>query len=157
MKKEAEPKSSAFFYQSRTPMKQYTLPIIILLLLLASSCQPSDESQIRHNAQKYLDAMGDYDIDRAEPYATENTVNTTLVFSRNLLKTIDSSVMLQNMPAKTDILSIEIQNDSMALVKYHKTTPINNFDGLLEMRKEHKKWLASVTLRQAPPDTTAVQ
>lgn len=124
------------------------LCILSVSLLLAIACENSEERSIRHNAQGYLDAMGAYEIDSAYSYATKETQEITLPVAKKLTAITDSNYIRRNTPATTEILSIKQINDSVAVVKFHKKTPIASFDGQLEMHKENGQWLAHVVLAQ---------
>ena len=88
--------------------------------------------------------MANYNIDEAEPYATPETRNTTLVIARHLVQAVDSSYIISDTPAKIKILDIEIYNDTQAYAVYRKTTPIKDFYDTLYLRKRDGDWYAHV-------------
>ena len=128
-------------------MKNISL-LIGITILLASCAQQSDTKQIEKTAYKYLKAMGDYKIAKAEDYADNETRSVTLqFFERKMMPYVDSTYIKSNMPAKITIGDITIIDDTSALVTYHKSTPITEQDGELQMRKEDGKWKAHVVIK----------
>lgn len=128
-------------------MKNISL-LIGITILLASCAQQSDTKQIEKTAYKYLKAMGDYKIAKAEDYADNETRSVTLqFFERKMMPYVDSTYIKSNMPAKITIGNVTIIDDTSALVTYHKSTPITEQDGELQMRKENGKWKAHVVIK----------
>lgn len=126
-----------------------------ILLLLTSICVVSSatcscsnpKKAIKKTAYAYIDAMANYRVDDAEPYCTYETQITTLVTARQMVAAVGPAYIESDTPAKIKIKEIIITSDTTATVKYHKTTPIKNKNGELEMVLRDGKWLANVVLQ----------
>lgn len=95
----------------------------------------------------YLNAMGNYRISEAEPYATEETIENTLrAIEKYIMPNLDSNVIQQNTPATIEITDIQIVNDTTAEVSYKKTTPMQVQEGKLDMVKRGDDWKAQVSI-----------
>lgn len=122
--------------------------LILAPLFLMSCVDNSDEAQVERTAYKYLKAMGEYKIADAENYADDETRSITLqFFERKMMPYLDSAYLRSNTPAKITIGDVTIIDDTSALVTYHKSTPITEQDGELQMRKEDGKWKAHVVIK----------
>ena len=118
-----------------------------MILLGLASCGRNEERAIREVAYNYLDAMGNYRIAEAEPYASQQTIDVTLRFFENtVMPNVDSNAIAANMPAKITLHEVTIHTDSSATVSYHKSTPIKEEEGTLEMKKEKGEWKAHVVI-----------
>ena len=92
-------------------MKSPLIPFLILAALTCSCSQQKkavDKSvtdpankEIYDAAYIYADAMSNYDIDRAEPYATKEAQQTTFVMARNLVKKVPQEYIEKDTPAKS--------------------------------------------------------
>ena len=122
---------------------------LVLLYLVAPflfiSCK-NDEQMVQQVAYSYLYAMANYQVDNAEEYATEETRNTTLVKARSLVKAVGDAYIQSDTPAEIEITGIEMQSDTVAIVSYHKTTPIKDMTGTQELRKRNGQWYAHIPL-----------
>lgn len=110
-----------------------------MLLLLLSACDNSRE-EIKTAAYGYLNALGNYRIDEARPYATQETVDITLAFWEKAMAHADSSAFSNNIPAKITLGEVTI-HDTTASVAFHKSTPIKEQDGTIGLVKRNGKWL----------------
>ena len=118
-----------------------------LSLLLLAACNNSDKREIKRTATAYLQAMGDYQIADAAPFATKETQEQTLkVVIEAVMPYVDTNYINSNRPSKITIKSVEIVNDTEAIVMFHKSTPITEVDGDLQMRKRDEGWRAHVLL-----------
>lgn len=99
-------------------------------------------------AYAYSYAMANYQVDDAAEYATEETKNTTLIKARSLMKAVGEAYIQSDTPAEIEITSIELTTDTTAIATYHKTTPIKDLTGTLELRKRDGKWLAHIPLKE---------
>jgi hypothetical protein len=143
-------------------MRRYIL-IVFSTLVLAGCC--SVEKDIKDVAYSYLDAMGNYKVAEAYPYASKATCEKTLeVMEKYLLPKTDTNYIKSNTPATIEILKVEVLSDSTAIVDYKKTTPIQVQNGKLDMVKEEGKWCAEVIMALPSimqlainPDSTAVK
>lgn len=126
------------------------IPLALLCIsILFVSCKSNDDKTIINKvAYSYLDNMGNYKIERAEKYADSATRVITLQFiERKIIPYLDEEYIKKNTPAKITIGNIDIVDDTSAVVSYHKSTPITEQDGELEMRKEKDEWLAHVLIQ----------
>ena len=123
-----------------------TTTILTALGILMAGCA-SDQKKIERAAYGYLDAMGNYRIEDAYDYATEETQSKTLdIIQQYIMPTTDMDYIKRNSPATITITGIEMTDDTSVIVSYHKTTPIQEQDGTLDMRKRNNKWKAQVLI-----------
>ena len=121
--------------------------VLTLLSVFFISCN-QEEKRIEQVAQAYLDALANYRVEDAKPYATEETCNTTLLIAEQLVTMVDTAYIISDTPATIDIQEVAIENDSMAVVKYVKNTPIkHNMLGSLHLVKRGHKWEAHDLIR----------
>ena len=112
----------------------------LLTVILTVACN-NDERQIRRAAQGYLDAMANYRIEEAEPYATEETRNITLRFVQEaIMPNLAPNVIPDNTPASIEITSVDITTDSTATVVYTKTTPHETTNETIDLLKRNNEW-----------------
>ena len=140
-------------------MKRNLLWILALLLCVACG---SHQNDIEKAAYGYLDAMGNYRIEDAKPYASRQTCEKTLdVLQKSLMPKVDTNYIKSNTPATIEILGVEVLSDTTAVVNYKKTTPITvQNDGRLDMIKEDGRWCAEVIIALPPivaMDSTELQ
>lgn len=140
-------------------MKRNLLWIVALLLCVACA---SEKKDIEKAAYGYLDAMGNYRIEDAKPYASRQTCENTLeVLQKSLMPKVDTNYIKSNTPATIEILGVEVLSDTTAVVNYKKTTPITvQNDGRLDMIKEDGRWSAEVIIALPPiveMDSTELQ
>lgn len=119
--------------------------IVMIATLLLLSCA-SDNEAVRQVAYNYSYAVANYNIDEAESYATEETRTITLAMARNLIKAVGNDYITSDTPATIKILSVNIENDTVAWAVYHKTTPIKDFSDTLWLRKRDGEWQAHVII-----------
>lgn len=124
-------------------LKSFFLLAIVLSLFACSNT----EEQIREAAYNYSYAMANYDIDGAEPYADEETIQTTLATGRLLLQRVDKNYIKRDTPATITIEDIAMINDTAAVVDYHKVTPIKDFRDTVEVRKYGQRWLVHTPIK----------
>ncbi|MBQ2508868.1 MAG: hypothetical protein II532_03775 [Bacteroidales bacterium] len=135
-------------------MKRFFLPISMLfLVLLATSCNRSAKA-IADVAYGYSYAMANYDVDGAAPFCTPETQSTTLEYSKELIVSVGDAYIQSDTPASIEITHIEIQNDTLAVATYHKTTPIKDFEGELMVVNRNGKWLAHAPMKQSTDENT---
>lgn len=127
----------------------WTMAAVAGLLFVA--CK-SERSLIEETALGYLTAMGNYQIKEAEAYASEETIEVTLHFiEETIMPNMDSSYLRQNTPATIEIKEVNQIDDTTAVVKYVKTTPIQVQDGTLDLVKRGKEWKAQVIIQIPEP------
>lgn len=123
-------------------MKKLLLPLLLPLLW---ACH-SDTEAIRQAAQGYLQAMGDYRIADAAPFATEETAATTLHYiATNIMPHADTdsafaAYIASNTPATIEITAVERTSDTTATVAFVKTTPIQRQQGQKQLLKRNGQW-----------------
>ena len=103
---------------------------------------------IEDAAMGYLTAMGNYKIQEAEAYASEETIEKTLhVIEEVIMPNLDPNYVKQNTPASIEITEVNQLSDTTAEVKYVKTTPIQVQEGSLGMVKRNHEWKALVIIQ----------
>lgn len=128
-------------------MKNKPLFFLIAGLTFLSSACNSEEKMIQKTAYGYLEAMGNYRIKDAEPFASKETVENTLqVVEKFIMPKTDTNYIKKNTPATIEILSVEKNNDTTAVVSYKKTTPLTVQRGTLNLIKRDDKWQAVVLI-----------
>ena len=125
----------------------FSLVIFSAIVLLCHSCK-NEEQMVQQVAYAYSYAMANYHVDEAEQYATEETRNTTLVKARTLVQAVGDAYIQSDTPAEIEITNVEFQSDTVAIATYHKTTPIKNMTGTLELRKRDGEWSAHIPLKE---------
>lgn len=132
-------------------MKRTILQITIVIAVLSTFACTNSDYKLRKNALGYIQAMADYDIDAAYPYATEETQFYTLDYFKPMLTILDSNYIASNTPAKITIDSIIHHTDTSATVYFHKETPLQQrADATLDMRLRDGEWLAHQVVERAP-------
>lgn len=137
------------------PLRAATaLFVALVVVTVAVACHkrqpaPSAEEQpIVAAAQGYLDAMANYDMDAAIPFASRETREGTIPFFRTMIAKCDSSYIRRNTPASIQIDSIRRQpGDSTAIAFFTKTTPVQTQHQQLTLIKRQGIWQAHVLTR----------
>jgi hypothetical protein len=111
---------------------------------------------IEETAYNYTFAMANYNVDQAEPYATEETKNTTFVMAKKLMQAVGNDYIASDTPAKIEIVNVEKKNDTVAIAIYHKTTPIKDFSDTLNLRKRNSQWLAHAPISKVKTEKTDI-
>lgn len=128
-------------------MKNITfIAFLSVIILLCQSCK-NDEQAVQQVAYAYSYAMANYHVDEAEQYATEETKTTTLVKARSLMQAVGDAYIQSDTPAEIEITNVEFKSDTVAIATYHKTTPIKDMTGTLELRKRDGEWYAHIPLK----------
>ena len=123
-----------------------TFAILAATMLLFMACS-SEEKDIEKAAYGYLNATGNYRIDEAMPYASQETRERTLPFLKDkIIPMTDTNYIKANQPAKIVIDSVRVICADTAKVDYTKTTPIKILTGTIYMVLEDGKWGAYVPL-----------
>ena len=92
--------------------------------------------------------MANYHVDEADVYATEETKNTTLVKAKKMVQAVSDAYIQSDTPAEIEITNVEFKSDTVAIATYHKTTPIKDMTGTLELRKRDGEWYAHIPLKE---------
>lgn len=128
--------------------RKFILALFAIAISLATSCNtrnPLDniDKNLLSNAEKYIDALANYDFESARQYATPETKQITLqYFEGFIMPILDSSYIEKNTPATIRIDSVTFSSDTSATVYYYKKTPIRADNITLEMRQRNGQWLA---------------
>lgn len=131
-------------------MKRSLLYFIGLLLLV--SCK-NETTRIKDIAYRYSYAMANYNVGEAEPYATLETKQTTLIAARNLIGKVGQQYIDSDTPAQIEIVSTTIVNDTEAFAIYHKTTPIKDFQDTVRLLNRDGLWQVHAPLPVARKHT----
>ena len=139
-------------------MKREITLLIIVLALMAGACtsRTPEERAIRHAAKGYLEAVGNYRMDDAIPYATRHTRENTIPTFKRIMFFSDTAYMNSNKPAVFKLQRVVMLSDTDAWVFYHKHTPIKDVDDSVYVCLEDGEWLVDVRLKPIPflpPDT----
>lgn len=127
-------------------MKKTTFIPLLILLLCSTQCN-TEQSLIKDTAYNYLDAMGNYRISEAAPYATKQTQEKTIrVINERIMPNMDSSYITKNTPAEITIKDVRMVNDTTAMVVYKKVTPIKRVIDSLKVVKQNGQWKASAII-----------
>lgn len=127
-------------------MRRTIAIVAIACMVLLSGCR-SENCAIESAAQAYLDAVADYDFDKAAQYATDETQQVTLQFFKDvLLPNTDPHFIEQNRQAQTRITAIDLLSDSTAEVRFVKSTPLSTDSSSLPMLKRDGQWKAHVVI-----------
>lgn len=128
-------------------MKTYINIIVAAAAILFSACVQSETHKIEQAAKGYLEAMGNYRIDEAAPFATKQTREKSLPWLNKMKERSDSSFINANQPATIRIKETRMLTDTSARVYYHKSTPINEDDDSVTVILENGQWLVDVKVR----------
>jgi uncharacterized protein YceK len=139
--------SVGIIFINKTMKKSLVLIVLALLTALLSGCK-SEQTLIEDAAMGYLTAMGNYRIQDAEAYASEETIEKTLhVIEEVIMPNLDTNYLKQNTPATIEIKEVNQLSDTTAQVTYVKTTPIQVQEGSLDMVKRNQEWKALVIIQ----------
>lgn len=120
------------------------------LLVLAAACQDNGDRDIERAAKGYLDAMGNYRIEEAAPYATQHTREQTLPVMQQLARRSNQDYIKANTPADITIKRVRRIDDTTARAYYHKHTPIEEQDDSVTLLLEEGQWLVDLHLNPMP-------
>lgn len=112
----------------------------LLAALLFTACN-NDRNAIEKAAFGYLDALGNYRVADARPFATPQTCDVTLNFLDTLAAHTNPQVYANNIPAVITINDVSMTSDTTATVAFHKSTPSTQQDGTIDVVKVDGKWL----------------
>lgn len=121
-------------------MKTTSILMLAAALAAATSCT-NPTKEIEAAAQGYLDAMGNYRIDDAAPYASRETREKTIPTFNFIMAHTDTAYVNSNRPATITIGSTRMLSDTTARVYYHKSTPIKEVDDSVNVILEEGQWL----------------
>ena len=122
--------------------------ILAIVALTLFAC--GNNQAIKEAAYNYSYAMANYQIDKAAEYATNETVETTIEYARQIINKIDTAYIIADTPAIIEITSTNKISDTSAYAIYRKKTPIKDFSDTLQLRKREGKWLAHAPIQKVP-------
>lgn len=124
--------------------------LIIAVLLLcvgtASFLTGNPKRVIKEVAYNYLDAMANYRIDDAAPFCTMETQNGILRIGRNLVDAVEPGYIESDTPAKIRIKKVKLTSDTTATVSFHKSTPIKQQDGEVNLVFRDGEWKVHILM-----------
>ncbi|MBO4587420.1 MAG: DUF4878 domain-containing protein [Bacteroidales bacterium] len=124
-------------------MKLTVYSICALMLFCSCACEKSAEKKaVKNVAYEYIWSLANFDVNRAEKYASEETKKETLGTARTLLAQTDRKVIEQDLPAKVRITNVKLTSDTTATAVWHKKTPRKRNSREIELRKRNGKWQA---------------
>ena len=136
-------------------MKQITKISIILFAILFTCCEasctnkvPKSKKKIKKVAYMYLDAMANYRIDNAVPFCTKETREGVIETGRALLQSVDTNYIKSDTPAKITIGDIDLTSDTTAIAHFHKSTPLKEHNGQVDLVKRNGKWKVHIVLNK---------
>lgn len=125
-------------------MRKSIQTVLLACLSLLTACCGSEKKLAEHSADRYLNAMANYNFFEAKKYCTPQTRQVTLSYiEKEIMPYLDSSFMGKNTPATIKIKKVKMTSDSTATVFYHKTTPIKSVDDSLQLVKFKDEWRAN--------------
>lgn len=127
---------------------KYTALILASILFVA--CTSQETRNINASAKGYLQAMGDYLLDEAIPYASHHTREQTIPTMKHIMANADTTYINANRPSVITITGTKKLTDSTARVFYHKHTPIKEVDDSVTLVLENGQWLVDVRLAPLP-------
>ena len=103
-------------------------------------------------AYEYIWSLANFDIQRAEKYASTETKKETLGTARTLMAQTDKKVLEQDLPAKVRITNVKLTSDTTATAVWHKKTPRKRNSREIELRKRNGKWQAHDLIKRRTSD-----
>lgn len=131
-------------------MKRLAYLLLALLTAGALTSCDNERQEIKKVAKGYLEAVGNYRFEEAEPYVTQGTKDTTLAFFKAILPMTDSDYLASNTPAEITINSINMTSDETASVAFSKKTPLNEVKDTVLLRKCDGQWLVDNVISVPP-------
>ena len=114
-------------------------------MLLCCGCaseRAAEKKAVKKVAYEYIWSLANFDVPRAEKYASAETKKETLVTANRIMSGIDKKVLEQDLPAKVRITNVKLTSDTTATAVWHKTTPRKKNSKQIELRKRNGKWQA---------------
>lgn len=122
-------------------MNRFRFFFAIVAFSLLAGCRNNEEPLVRKCAQAYLNAVGNYQIEAAEPYATEETINTYLKFvEEEIMPNLAPGIIAEATPATITINEITFTSDTTAIASFTKTSPKDIQSATIDLLKRGKQW-----------------
>lgn len=125
--------------------------MLLVAAVALAGCSNAELKTIEEVAYSYSHAMANYDVDGAEPYATDETKSTTLIKARQLMQLVGDEYIASDTPAEIKIVDAQMTSDTTAYAVYHKTSPIKDFTDTLRLRKRNDVWQAHAPIPKIKP------
>lgn len=129
-------------------MKRLHIIAIAFLSLTAATCG-GEKTLVKEAAYGYLDAMGNYRIADARPYATPQTQKATLDYLESIMTFANAEDIQKNTPAKITIKSIKMLSDTVAHAYYRKVTPIKTQNDSITLVKRNGEWKVNLIIQRS--------
>lgn len=130
-------------------MKRLHLTLIALISLTAATCG-GEKTLVKEAAFGYLDAMGNYRVADARPYATPQTQSITLDYiEKSIMPHANQADIARNTPATITIKRVKIINDTTARAYYRKVTPITRQNDSITLVKRDGAWKVSLLIQRS--------
>ncbi|MCR4812240.1 MAG: hypothetical protein K5867_06570 [Bacteroidales bacterium] len=124
-------------------MKTTTCFICAVLLFCGCASEKAVEKKaVKKVAYEYIWSLANFDVPRAEKYASDETKSQTLKMASRFMTEVDKKVIEQDLPAKVRITNVKLTSDTTATAVWHKTTPRKKNSRQIELRKRNGKWQA---------------
>lgn len=134
-------------------MKRTIYLICGMLLFCSCACErTAEKKEVKRVAYEYVWSLANFDVQRAEKYASEETRRETLGTARTLMAQTDRKVIEQDLPAKVRITNVKLTSDTTATAVWHKTTPRKKNSRPMELRKRNGKWQAHDLIKRRTSD-----
>lgn len=134
-----------------------TIFFLSMTLILVSGCandRKSEKKAVKKVAYEYIWALANFNVTKAERYATEETKRETLKVAKSFMENVDRKVIEQDLPAKVRITNVKLTSDTTATAVWHKKTPRKKNSKTIELRKRNGKWQAHDLIRPRKNDKT---
>lgn len=124
-----------------------------MLLFCSCACERmAEKKEVKRVAYEYVWSLANFDIQRAEKYASAETNYETLGTARTLMAQTDKKVLEQDLPAKVRITNVKLTSDTTATAVWHKKTPRKRNSREIELRKRNGKWQAHDLIKRRTSD-----
>lgn len=127
--------------------KAYIVIITMLLCVGSATCSCGNPKRtIRQVAYQYLDAMANYRVEDAVPYCTPETQEGVIRVGHNLVKAVEPGYIESDTPAKIKIKKVKITSDTTATVSFHKSTPLKEQNGEVNLVFRNGQWKVHILM-----------
>lgn len=126
----------------------------ICAILLFSGCaseKAAEKKEVKTVAYEYIWSLANFDVQRAEKYASSETKKETLKIANSYMAKADKKVIEQDLPAKVRITDVKLTSDTTATAIWHKTTPRKKNSKMIELRKRNGVWQAHDLVKRRTP------
>ncbi len=121
----------------------------ILLFCGCAGEKAAEKKEVKNVAYEYVWSLANFDVQRAEKYASSETKRETLGTAKTLMAQVDQKLIDQDLPAKVRITDVKLTSDTTATAVWHKTTPRKKNSRRIELRKRNGVWQAHDLLKRS--------